>query len=517
MEVDEYKYEEFLNQIMKIYRSKNNVAIIGFEYDITVPAFSQAIQRLAEEGDQISPVIWSARDGIKKDVLDFFPQCEFIDHAEGCHGLLDKVLASEVGVMPSISEIEIKHFSYTHSRLTFFRDPGKWTDKDILFYQHIFNVSCELLKKHNVSLMFFVKMPHSLLDLGLYFAAQRLGVKFLYTDGPFFGDFVFPNLNKKSKFSIGSFPLSNDAKAKFKIAMEKRNLSYSLDPPAYTKKGTLGYLPKTPVSTHTFFTKTISRKAYDGTGSVFISKVLDRCFYVSTRIISAIYKEFVQLIYVKSDINTSGKKYLLVLLQYHPEQTTSASAKDTPFENERVSLLAKQFPDINIMVREHPSNLKSANFLQYRSFRALRRMMKNKNVQYVFPSQRSEYRSTLQNALCAIATSGTVAFESIQLGVPCIHFSDSFAQGFPGVLCAEKVTDISSEKISEMREELSNLSNEELVLKCGQAMTVRPMKRGFLCGYHEDRYSQEEYINNASEIIYTALAYKLNPDGSPIA
>jgi hypothetical protein len=495
---------------MNIYRSTNNIAIIGFEYDITVPAFSQVLQRLSEEGNHLSPVIWSARDGIKKDVLNYFPNCEFLDHADGWHGLCPNLPVSEVEEMPPISELEIKHFSYTHSRLTFFRDPVKWTDKDVLFYQHIFNVSCALLKKHNVSIIFFVKMPHDLLDLGLYFAAKRLGVKFLYTDGPFFGDYVFPNIDKTANFGIGSFPLSDDAKAKFKLAMRKRNLSYNLEPPAYMIGGALDYLPKIPVPTHAFFRKKISRQIFEKTGSIFTRKVLDRLLSLNIRIISACHKKLVRLIYVKNNLNVSKKKYILVLLQYHPEQTTSASAKDTPFEEERVTLIAKQFPDANIVVREHPTNLKSDDFIQYRTFRSLRRMMKNKNVQYVFPGERLDYRNILQNALCAVATSGTVAFESIQLGVPCVHFSNSFAQGFPGVLCAENVDELSIDKISEMRSELSNLSNEALVLKCGDAMTVRPMKKGFLTGYHVDKYSQDEFIENAAEIIYTALSYKLN-------
>jgi hypothetical protein len=495
---------------MAVNRDMNNIAIIGFEYDITVPAFSQVLQRLNEEGNHLSPVIWSARDGIKKDVLNYFPKCEFLDHAEGWHGLCDNVPDFEVEAMPSISEIEIKHFSYTHSRITFFRDPGKWTDKDVLFYQHIFNVSCALLKKYNVSLMFFAKMPHTLLDMGLYFAAKRLGVKFLYTDGPFFGDYVFPNIDKTAKFGIGSFPLSDDAKAKFKLAMRKRNLSYSLEPPAYTKKETLDYLPETPESTHPFFTRKFIKTIYERTGNLFISNVLDRLLYVSTRIIAAYSKALARLIYVKNNIVKSDKKYILVLLQYHPEQTTSASAKDTPFEEERVALIAKKFPNTNIIVREHPSNLKGVGFVQYRSFRALRQMMKYENVQYLFPGERSEYLDILQNALCVVATSGTVAFESIQLGVPCIHFSDSFAQGFPGVLCANLVAEISLNQISEMRDELSALSNEELVLKCGEAFTVRPLKRGFLTGYHEGKYTQKQFVDNATEIIYTSLAYKLN-------
>ena len=490
--------------------TNRNIAVIGFEYGITVPAFSQVLQRLAEEGEQLSPVIWSARDGVKQDVLNYFPKCEFLDHADGWHGSCPNLPISEVEEMPPISELEIKHFSYTHSRLTFFRDPVKWTGKDVFFYQHIFNVCCTLLKKYKISLIFFVKMPHSLLDLGLYFAAKRLGVKFLYTDGPFFGDYVFPNIDKTANFGIGGFPLSDDAKAKLQLALRKRNLSYNLEPPAYTIKKALGYLPKIPEPTHVFFGKKISRQIFEKTGSIFAMRVLDRLLSLNIRIISACYKKLVQLIYVKNNLDVSKKKYILVLLQYHPEQTTSASAKDTPFEDERVELIAKQFPDTSIIVREHPSNIKSDNFIQYRSFRALYRMIKNKNVQYIFPGERLEYRDILQNALCAVATSGTVAFESIQLGVPCIHFCDSFAHGFPGVLCAENINELSIDRISEMRNELSNLSNEELVLKCSEAFTIRPMRKGFLTGYHEDKYSQKQFIENATEIIYTALSYKLN-------
>lgn len=502
---------------MNVYNSTHNLAVIGFEYDITVPAFSKALKRLSKEGNNLSPVIWSARDGIKQDVLYHFPKCEFLDGIDCWHGLCPSVAVSEVEEMPPISELEIKHFSYTHSRLTFFRDPGKWTDKEILFYQYIFNVSCALLKKYNVTIMFFVKMPHSLLDLGLYFAAKFQGVIFLYTDGPFFGDYVFPNVEEKEKFSIRSFPFENGATNELKLAMAKRNLNYNLVRPAYMENNVLGYLPDTPLSLNYFSTFQIIRKIYKTTNNKWMSVYFEHFLSTNARLISACYRIFVKSKYVKTKLEKGESKYILVLLQFHPEQTTSASAKDTPFEDERIALIAKQFPDTNIIVREHPSNLKSGNFIQYRSLRALYRITKNKNVQYIFPGDRLEYRGILENALCVVSTSSTVAFESIQLGVPCVHFSNSFAKGFPGVLCANQVTDVTLGKISEMREELSNLSNEELVLKCGQAMTVRPMKKGFLCGYHENRYSQEEYINNASEIIYTALAYKLGTNGSPIA
>ena len=74
-------------------------------------------------------------------------------------------------------------------------------------------------------------------------------------------------------------------------------------------------------------------------------------------------------------------KYILVLLQWQPEQTTSVSARDTPFEEERILELARRFPDYQIIAREHPSTSHThTNFFQYRSrlfFQRLKKILRS--------------------------------------------------------------------------------------------------------------------------------------------
>jgi len=162
------------------------------------------------------------------------------------------------------------------------------------------------------------------------------------------------------------------------------------------------------------------------------------------------------------------------------------------------------------LVREHPGNIRRTEINQYRSIRALRELSKLKNVRYLFPDSREKYLQILEKALFTVSTSGTVALESIQLGVPSIHFSNSFAKGFPGIVVVSSVDEIDIEDITLEKNNLNNMSLNDLIDGCLNAMTERPMEEGFITGYHNKVYTSNEYLTGASNIIFSCLNYALS-------
>lgn len=485
------------------YRSLN-IAMIGFEFKHHIQAFIKAIQRVNEIHVDVIPVIWLARDGVKADIIKNFPSCEFLDGALGWFGEFGKNTKLLYEDKITLSDIEIKHFSYAYSRTRFLRDPRKITKKDKLLFARLVNFAMTLLCDTKVDKIFFVKLPHKMLDLAFLYAARRLNIDFVYTDGPFYGnDYVFLRSDEIPSNKVKSE--ANIYRA-FKNVMEERNLKNHLSLPHY-QRADLSYMAKIPKSSTPFFKKKKIQILYTYIKSrkiaTLVDLVIDRILIFTSRIVRKVLLE--------RWVRPPGKKYILVLLQYHPEQTTSPSAADTPFEEERAIALAELFPHYQIVMREHPSNLKSSSYLSYRNPFLINNLLRNhKNISYQVPSDRKSYGELIENAFFTVSTSGTVAFESILLGVPSIHFYNSFARGFPGVHIVNDAAMIREKMIQLSRKNLNKFDVEGIINACYEVVCLRKLERGFLCGYHEYIYTNREYIENASEIIYESLIWLLS-------
>lgn len=490
-----------------------NIAIIGFEFSHMIPAFEKAIERFAAENILATPVIWSARDGLRQEVVKRFPSCVFLDDGKGWHGEYRMPSAECEQLIPPLTDLEKKHFSYTHSRRTYFRDPSRIREKDIIFYEDVLRFCYMLIKKEEVSLCFFADFPHNLLDLGMLYAASRLGVRSLVRDGPYIEDYNFPLLIPSLSRPVDSYPESSELIKSLENELRNRDLKLNLDMPAYIMSPNKT-LPKIPAQATLFFHKNFIQNIYKYSGSTFVALSVNKVFYWVTKAICAGYLHCIKSFVATRSMEDSEKSFVLVLLHYHPERTTSSMALDTPFEEERIVKLAKRFPERLILVREHPRNLGNPELMQYRSLRAIKKINSCSNVKYIFPGNRESYRDLIERSLFTISTSGTVAIESIQLGVPSVHMSKSFAEGFPGVITVDDIDKIDLPRVYELRKILQSLTKEELIVLCKDALAKRPMNPGFVCGYHSNQYSNEEYVNKAADIVYSCLSYaaKASPE-----
>jgi hypothetical protein len=482
-----------------------NIAIIGFEFSHMPTAFEMAFERLGHEKKLLTPVIWSATDGLKQEVVGRFPSCVFLDANRGWHGEYRMSMSESDHIISPLTELEKKHFSYTHSRITYLRDPGRITKDDIIFYEDILRFCFALIKREKVSLFYFADFPHNLTDLGMLYAARRLGICSLVNDGPYIGDYNFPLLLPYANLPVGSYPMDSELFTALNDELLSRDLNQNLEPPNYISKPNEN-LPKVPLPTKLFCHKNIVENIYKH-ASPSLAAVLNKFIYWSIKMTASSYLSFIKIFFSKKLDGRCREPFVLVLLQFHPERTTSPMALDTPFEEERVILLARRFPDKLIVVREHPENLKNPSLLQYRSLRVLKKMNGYSNVRYVLPGGRDSYRELIKSSLFTVSTSGTVALESIQLGVPSVHMSNSFAYGFPGVIIAEKVDEIELCKVYELRGMLQRSTKEELITVFAEALSQRPMNQGFVRGYHTNIYTNEELVNSAAIIVYSSILY----------
>lgn len=482
-----------------------NLAVIGFEFSHMVPAFRKGLGHLALDGLTATPVIWSARDGLKQEVLNNFPFCHFLDGGKGWHGEYQMSVSEYDQAVVPLNCLEIKHFSYTHSRNYFFRDPARTKKEDIGLYTDVLRFCYMLLEKKNVALCFFSDFPHNLLDLGMLYAARRLGVASLINDGPYIDDYNFPVMIPHVVPPVGSYPLSNEFILSLKGELKNRDLTETLAEPDYIKNPNKT-LPSIPFQVNLSFHKHIVQKIYKYSNSRFLALISSKGIRWLMKTLSVGYSSYIARKFASKSL-TLRNSYILVLLHYHPERTTSTMALDTPFEEDRIISLASRFPDTTILVREHPKNLRSPELMQYRSLGAIKKITSCSNVRYIFPSDRDSYRSLIARSLFTISTSGTVALESIQLGVPTVHMSHSFAEGLPGVIVVDRVEEIKLAQIMDVTRNLQLLKKEDLITLCKSALSRRPMNRGFICGYHSNIYSNDEYVKGAAGIIYASLHY----------
>ena len=103
---------------------KISAAFIGFEFEHHVPAAKIAIGELKDQGFVCDVKLWSGVAGIKTSVESVFKKCKFIDSHLGWHGVLPSHPVNELLIDKiQLTKLEIKHFSYTYSRTTVFRDP----------------------------------------------------------------------------------------------------------------------------------------------------------------------------------------------------------------------------------------------------------------------------------------------------------------------------------------------------------------------------------------------------------
>lgn len=495
-------------------RNLCNLAVIGFEHYHHLPAFHQALGRLQENHRVLTPRIWSAPTGLKQDINDLFLDCTFIDSWDMWHGVLDLYVCDNNYKYPSfkLSKLELKHLSYTKSRLTFFRDPAFITPSDIKYFNKLCCFAIKILDDHEVDIAFFSKIPHSLGELAFYYASKYLGIKYLWTDNPYFmGDYVRTVLPYEQLYRppelIANFNVEDLASSIYSTFLS-RDLNQTLKPPAYTTES-LDYMPNAATSVEPVYRYSLPQKFYSIVPIPFLARLIAKLLITAGSCSSVLNLNLIKLFSGCPPLQP--KKYILYLLHYHPEATTSPTSLDTPFEHERINTLRRLFPDHAIVIREHPSNCASGEYFQHRPFYRYIPFLFASNVFFLFPTKdRKSYKALIKNAYFTISTSGTVVFESVMMGTPSVHLSKGYSKLIPGSINLDNVNALSAKTIDESAVSIADFSAKDFAN--GVCKDLKPFlyTKGFLNGYHACRYSSKEYIDNADLIVYNSLLLSLS-------
>ena len=183
-------------------------------------------------------------------------------------------------------------------------------------------------KKQEVSHIFFVDLPHTLGDLAFFYAAQRLNLSIVYKEGPVFGgDYVYP------VFQHGRHLEINEVNEKMRNvileALTEKNLNNNLQLPHYMTAN-LSYMPSVAPSEKPFFRTRLGYVFYKKLKIKIVSALIERVLFKSAEILSDVYRVYILRNYLsKEKFKSSDGKYILVLLQFHPEMTTCPAAMDT--------------------------------------------------------------------------------------------------------------------------------------------------------------------------------------------
>lgn len=479
---------------------RKNVAFIDFEFDHHVLAIKKALKQCLSDGIHLNVKLWCSRVGIKPLVDKNFSDVYFVPHDEH---KINKYQAF------NLTETEIEHFSYTHSRTKILRDIHKIKSKDVLYYQRMTSYCYEQLKKNDINMIFFSDIPHTIEGLAFDYASKRLKCLVVYRDGPYFGNFNSPLQIDRIKNK--TFKNGDEFSRVVIDELNKRNIKKKYQRPHYianVNKKIIGI----PKGLKPYFYLDIGKFIFSYTKSIFLAKSINFLIRKILSFFMQFYFSFcLNIFHNSSSVNkiTIGDNYFLILLHYHPERTTSNCAYDTPFDIKRIEQLSLKFPDKKIIVYEHFLNLKEFRSYCYRPINFFSRMGKLKNVTYMLPKDNEFYRKLVTSALVTISTSGTHALESPQVGVPAIHFSNSFARMLPGVITLKNVKEVSLELINNEKEYLNKLCPDKYQESVLKVLNKRPFNEGFIAGYHDAQYDKSSYESDAQKIIFNHLKYCL--------
>ena len=484
------------------------IAMVGFEYEFIPEALVMAIKKLESiKNVKIIVKLWTARDGIEDLVTRHFPECSFYDQI-----YLKKFENKEnfFNSKQRLSDLEKKHFLYTLLRSKYFRwtwSISKWEEN---LFENIVNECMNRLKINEIDKVIFADIPHSMIDYGYSLASRKLGLPSLIKAGPYFGNRI---TNLRTDFYKNSVPNQNKLESLKEIffkAMRERNFSEVIKLPDYmTENDWSRITASVPNQKKPDYSNELKNKLAQLRFPSIINRIINKIIFHLSVIYSRFHVFLLSLLTqeIATIYKNRSNQYMLFLLHYHPEQTTSPAAYDTPFEEERIEKILKRFPDVILIALEHPTVLKNNQIHKYRRISELVKLKKKyKNFRYAFsPLNRVDYADILKNAIVSMSTSGTHALESIQVGVPVIHFSNSFATGFPGVLNLKSVEDIDLNTIKIKKSELTESSIVDIYTKAFNKYSEQPISIGFISGFHRGSFTANDYLVNGSLILFNML------------
>jgi hypothetical protein len=516
---------------------KNRIAVIGFEYDFHVGALSKVMA--GDDRSNLKIVIWASRNGNKNQVKKVFPEVLWINESKAMHGDLEYIGKlinffdyNFVTAPSGLSSLEIQHSAYTHTRYCGFMLSNSM--KKSKYFNQLLDLAYTLVLHSEVKNVIFISPPHNIFDLMLYYAAIRIeGIRCWTFTQSLIGDLVYPRELTGSLFTdlsyLNNVKDENNNKKDIPDKLEHNNFTHDVTQflvsrdrknssdlyISYWDNKILKSLPNIPYSAYCrtslgyYFKKYLIKKYSLGNSNI-LDKVILRGEEVNIALLNYVgrlYRMCVMFFYKCIDLyflkNRSFDKSILLALHFHPEQTTSPTSYFSPFEDILINSLSDQFQDYLIIVREHPAMLKKKtglNYLKYRPINFVYAIL-GRNIKYL-PANKCTIKREISGAEFVVATSGTIAYESILLGRPCFHFGISSLVGFPGVGFVSSPKEITDCIIARKKAELSLLELASIAKTYSKFLVLMRPTRSFVTGFHSTQFScYDDYVDAFEETI----------------
>ena len=499
-------------------------ALLGFEFLHHIEAVRLSVDSMRKKGVSIKIVAWSGRDGIKKEVENVFPDTKFMDGSKLQH--LDISEFDEFCKYETISSSknynqltknEIRHLSYTLSRNHFMRQPQKVSAKEVKSLNKWLDRSVDLITQKCISSLFYVSPPHTIFDLTMMYAASRLNVPVIVLHKASFGDYMYAKPFLPASGNNATIVMDDESvkqglsttiptmEVKEFLLSRSRNRGHLKI--SYQDKSSLARLPSIPVPN--FFLK---KGIYDiyrhvkiimGLDAYYVFKKMEAVSIRTTTMAGRVYR-MVMAYKNKSTIPKNLSNIILVALHSHPEQTSSPSAYGTPFEDEILTSLSRNFKNSLILAREHPAMLKKdfgSNYYRYRGPIFFNKIKKLKNVIYSLPGNEDDFCESIKAAKCVVAITGKIAFEAIMLGTPAVHLGYcSAAEGLVGLAVLQNINQLSPEMIDNLKADMNSSSVDDISKRHAEALSRYNPVPAFISGFHEKHYTKQQYIDSAAKV-----------------
>lgn len=413
----------------------------------------------------IEPTYFISLQNIIDPLMQKYDNCHFQDLMDAWNGLG----FPDIEYSYSLDEELIKNIAFEEllaikmmDRIDLKRNGFLFSDRQNYFY-YLLKRWLVILDYYEINLIISPSIPHRVFDYVLYVAAKIANIEFLMFQMTPFGDssFIINNIDSTTK-QLKNFISSqqceemelredmqgrinqvgqnyNDAVPDYMINQKKMLADDSLAKklPYYAKK-----IIKNPLKLLKLFEE--NRYRYTGRDTMPYGKkekLYEVLFnkYKNRSYLKRLSKEYNRLI----DTNTTLDKYVLVALQYQPEETSIPTGG--AYANQELCIeVLNDFldDDITILIKEHKTQFhpdyegalgRSINF--YNNILSISDRIR-------FVSVEENPFKLIDKALATVTISGTIGWESVIRGTPAIIFGRAWYEDMVGVFKVKTKEDL---------------------------------------------------------------------------
>lgn len=495
--------------------SSLKLCMVGFDNAHHVAAVKKALHDLNKECSfGVELKIWISSEYTSAEAMSAFRETIVLGSKYYWHGNyndlpLDGTMEPYSG---EFSDEKLAHLSYAFCRTTVLLGVQKAAAKHSDYFKLVLQGAIDLLVQQKIDLVVHSNIPHAFGDLLICYAAEIIGIRSVYPEWIGFNDLLLLRSLDGKNFTRARSKISEEELAEHCLTyLNDRDLRINKESPSYlsildkkSKRIDDLDLQGRPRFLRLRFTENIRKKC--SFLPFILIKIFEKLFILAkVLLVASVYRLLVKMFFASSFYDLSGK-YVLVFLQTQPEMSTSPVSFDTPLEFDRVCQLAKKYPNITFLLREHPYNMTMhCDYLQFRKLSDFLKISRLNNVIYTVPSTRDGLADLIASSEFVLSTSSTASIEAVVLGTPALVFSDHVSAFLPGVIKGFDTKNIDLKEIGRCRSLISGMSKEVLANAWAKKLVSFNPCQAHISGYFSGVYSKDERIKLASELLYDII------------